>query len=323
MSDSLIKTLLRLSEASPPAIIPGDVAKVYTGPEFDRLLKDRIVVERAPATEWSTCPSCDCGLDVRPVRSVNGRMVAACPSDSSEDVTLDEEDLRTFEIDLPAVVRRMASDSGFETEPDEVADGVWFLGLGKSKQAVFVAPSAAVSQRSGIFRTLRLVASGQPIVVVTAALPAVERAHLADSGIQHVALQDVCGSADGSSFALDPTGLTPVLQGDPRLVLNKPRQSALLDGDTLSLAPRSFTLLWLLGEAAASDGRIVSATEIEKHLGNNRYIDRGAAADAIRELRKDLSRGRRSNRARRKLIVTRHSSGYQLDLPAPKIELVT
>lgn len=113
LSESLTRLLLRLSEAGEPAILPGGLAKSHFGPQFQGFLNRRLVIEQPPATDWPPCNSCECGLDARPVRAVDGRLVAACPFNSASDINLEEDDLRTFEINTSAVVKEIASTSGF------------------------------------------------------------------------------------------------------------------------------------------------------------------------------------------------------------------
>ncbi|MEX0853883.1 MAG: helix-turn-helix domain-containing protein [Bauldia sp.] len=319
MTESLPKLLLQLSEAGPPAILPGNLAKHHFGPDFDALLHQRLLKEAAPASEWATCASCECGLHARPVQRIDGRLVAACPLSAALDAELDEDDLRTFEIDIPAIVRRMASESGFGSEPEEVMEGVWLLGFMPDGRAVFVAPSPYATKHQGLIAVLRVRAGESPVTIVSA-MSSRREPRLADAGIHCVALQDACHDGPELSFGLDLQRLVPAASTKARLIVNRPGNSATLDGIEKLLSPRSFDVLWLLAVAAYEGHTCVSRSELAKGLWGAAPRGDRAVDDAVRDLRRQLGTGRSSSR--HSLIVTRQAEGYQLGLRPEEIRLI-
>lgn len=319
MTESLTRLLLRLSEGGPPAILTGSEAKRHFGGGFDALLAERLIVEQAPATDWPTCRSCECGMDARPIQNYSGRLVAACPLDASMDQDLDDDDLRSFAIDVLAVVTRIARDTGLSS-PEMVADGVWFLGVAPTGRAIFLAPSLAACRQPGLVPVLQARAREAPVTIVTAMLPPAER-RLADAGFHSAPIQDVLRDHTDGFFGLALERLVPVSNVAPRLVLNKSARDAIVEGKAASLSPRSFKVLWLLAEAATTDGRVVTRFEIEERVWGSTVVSKQAAADAVRGLRAELGRGGRSQTGPT-LILTRQTAGYQLDLRADQVLMI-
>src|SRR3954452_23175517 len=112
VTETLPKLLLRLIEAGASAELSGRQARRFFGPEFERLLARRVLVEQRPLETWSPCSVCTCAVEGRPIQTVEGRLVAACPLDAAEDVLLDEEDVRVFVIDRANIVQEIARASG-------------------------------------------------------------------------------------------------------------------------------------------------------------------------------------------------------------------
>lgn len=136
-------------------------------------------------------------------------------------------------------------------------------------------------------------------------------------------MQDVVRGEGPRPFALDPTLLLPASAIEPRLILNRRRQTITLDGSKLTLSPRSFKVLWLLAEAAQENRRVVTRAEIEKCLWGNRGMDKRATADAIRDLRERMRDGLGGHGDHANLIETRQTKGYLLTLSQAEIRLVS
>lgn len=322
MTESMIRLLLQLCEAGDPAILWGRQTKPYPGGELDRLLARGILIEEAPAVGWDVCASCECDLDVRPVQTVGGRLLAACPLDRMNDAVLDSEDVRTFSINTAALVREIAAASGFTGDPSMIAPGVWHVGLTYSKRVLFLALSRSAVMQSGLLATLRSIAKSSPISLLTPPIPAAEQDQFASAGVHSTAIVDVLAPSDGKfSFALSVTDLTPTATLDPTLILIKPRQSIMLKGHEMTLPPRSFDLLWLLSEVIAGGGGVVTRRQIEQHLWGSQIVSKTAAADAIRDLRQQLAAAPGYSREA-EFIETRHRKGYVLALSADAIQLV-
>lgn len=222
MTGSLPRLLLQLSEAGEPALLWGRQAKPYFGPAFDHLLECRLLVEEAPATEWDTCKDCECGLEYRPILETNGHHVATCPIDQRSCLVLDADDLRSFRIVPAELVRKIATASGFCTEPSEVAKAIWHLGITPNKRAVFLALSRTAVLQTGLLPLVRGIAQSSPVTLLTPELRAADRSPFINAGLHVVPTDKYLGTnANGVSFALQLNRLTPSPDVAPVLILNK------------------------------------------------------------------------------------------------------
>jgi len=323
MTDCLARLLLRLSEAGEPAILWGRQAKPHLGRDFERLLDQGLLVEDAPATEWNVCSSCECDLDVRPIQQIDGRHVAACPLDQKSDLILDAEDLRSFRIGVLALVREIASASGFSNEPSETAAGIWNLGLTPSKRAAFLAPSRTAALQPGLVAALRMAARSLPITMIAPALSAAEQLRFAEAEIHLVTARDVIGLGDGTApFAIDLARLAPTPSFKPRLVIARLAKSVILDGANCALSEQSSKLLCLVAARARTDKPFVSTRDIEQEIwGSSIHRVSRSARDVVRELRDSLATGASDPAAVRQLIENKRNRGWRLALTADEIDL--
>ena len=313
MIETLPRLLLRLSEAGEPAILWGRQAAPHAGRDFERLVDGGVLVEQAPATEWDVCPACDCGLDARPVQLVNGRHIAVCPTDRRSDVDLSDDDLRSFRIHPPALVREIATASGFGDELSPVTAGVWHLGQTSSQRALFLALSRDGVLLPGMIGLMRSIARLLPIMLIAPAMAADDQARFIEAGISVVSTGG-CIDADATGFAIDTATLETAPTFEVQLVIFSLSQRVVLDGIEMHIPQQPFKLLVMLAEAVG--GRKVYLTPHEIEAENS---GRGAA-DLVRELRGFLSEGRRGRGA--DLIKTRRSpTGYFLALAPEGFEL--
>ena len=319
MTETLAAFLWRLSEGGVPAVLPGNLAKDHFGPAFDTFLGCRIIVEKAPITEWSTCDSCECSLGQRPIQAVGRRLVATCPMDAARDTLLDAGDTRQFDIDIGRLIAETAAQSGFKS-PEMVTDAVWHLSA-MASGALFAIPSIAGWRMPGLMQNLRAWARGSPMLVVGAPCPESERQRISEAGVHWLAAQDVLPLSDPKRpLALDLNRLRLSIAADPRLVLNKAEQSVTIDGNVCKLSPQLFSLLEVLAESASSDGRVVLRRDIEERLWGNRAPRKTSIGEAIRSLKDLLDRCRQKKTP--ELITNRHAQGYQLELPATAIRII-
>jgi len=322
MSANLVKLLLQQSEGGEPAVLWGRVAKPHFGHEFNRLLGQRILIEEVPAESWSTCSNCECGLDARPIQHINGRIVAACPFDAGSDAVLERDDLRSFRIDVAALMRAVASASGFAAEPGEIIKGVWYLGAAVPGQAVFAAPAMASAQRSGLIPALRATTGDARMMLLAPQLSGSEIGRFVDAGIQLVRFCDSIGANPDAPFALAIPVRAVARRGAPRLVVMCSQQTVRLDGAEIRLPQRPFIALLTLAEAAAAGRPVVGRGELEKRLWGNHAVDKRLAADAIRDLRKKLASVNPRAKNTGSLIETRTTLGYALALPGEAIQII-
>jgi hypothetical protein len=323
MTDCLARLLLRLSEAGEPAILWGRQAKPHLGRDFERLLDQGLLVEDAPATEWDVCSSCECGLDVRPIQHFDGRYVAVCPLDQKSDLILEAEDLRSFRIGVPALVREIASASGFSNEPSETAPGIWNLGLAPSKRGAFLALSKSAALQPNLVGALRTIARSSPITMIAPALSLAEQLHFAEAEIHLVAVEDVIGPGDSiAPFAIDLARLEPPPSFKSRIVIARSAKSVILDGVSRTLSDQSFELLCLLAERASTDNPFATPRDVEARIwGDSIHRVSRAARDVVRELRDALAADTLEPDAVRQLIENKRNRGWRLTLGAAEIDL--
>lgn len=317
MTESLIKLLLRLSEAGEPALLWGRQAKPYLGRDFERLLASGILVEGAPATEWDVCHDCECDQDSRLIQEINGRFIAACPYNHHSDTVLDAQDLRSFRIVMPGLVREIAVASGLSRVPTQVMPSTWHLGQTSSNREIFIVISTAGTMQSGLVATLRTISRSLPITIVMPTLPAADELHFAEAGIHTVGVSDAIGSRDGGlPFAIDLARLEPAAAFAPRLLISRSNKSVALDGVSKVLSEQNFKLLVLLAEHALKSPGVVDNRRIEDHLwGSNIHRITSGVRDPVRALRDALAAGSTVPKTVRALIGNRRDpNGYRLGL---------
>ncbi len=309
MTETLPRLLLRLSEAGDPAILWGRQAAPHAGRDFERLLDHGVLAEQAPSTEWDVCPACDCGLDARPIHQVNGRHIAVCPTDRRSDFVLDDDDLRSFRIHPPSLVREIAMASGFGDEPAPVAAGVWHLGETSAQWALFLALSRDAVLQPGMIGLMRLVARSVPITVIAPAMAADELARFVDAAIAVIPI-DGCLGRNAVGFAIDLSTLESAPALEPHLVIFRQSQRVILGGNELHVPQQPFKLLVKLAEAVGTRKGHLTPQEIEAENSGR------SAGDLIRDLRNALHDDQKT------LIRTRQSpTRYFLGLAPGEFDL--
>jgi len=313
MTEPLPRLLLRLSEAGEPAILWGRQAASYAGRAFDRLLERGVLIEQVLATEWDVCPACDCGLETRPIQQVNGRHIAVCPTDRRSDVALGEDDLRSFRIHPLALVREIATASGFGDAPSPITAGVWHLGQTSNQRALFLALSRDGVLQPGLVGLMRSITRALSITVIAPAMAADDLVRLVEAGISVVSMED-CMGGNAAGFAIDLATLEYAPAVKPLLVIFRHGQRVILDGIEMHIPQQPFNLLVRLAEAVGGRSGYLTPHQIEAENSGR------GAADLVRELRRSLSekwQGRGAN-----LIKTRRSpTGYLLALALEEFDL--
>ena len=322
MTRNLAHLLLRRSEAGEPAILWGREAQAFLGAEFDRLIAQRILSARAPAEEWQVCEACVCEFPFRPIEVIGGRTVAVCPRDRASDVVLEAEDLASWEISIPALMREIATASGFTGKPSEVVPHVWHLGRTAATRQVFIAISREAALQPGLVGLIRLLNWSSEISLIVPLPSAAEQMHLAEAGM-HVICTHECFPDSLSSFALDLARLEPQTRSAPRLAISRSAKSVTLDGNPKSLPEQSFKLLLLLAEQALKSPAIVENRRIEDHLwGTNLHKITSEVREPVRALRDALATGSADPKSVRALIENRRNpNGYRLVLAPDAIQL--
>lgn len=160
-----------------------------------------------------------------------------------------------------------------------------------------------------------------PVTIVGPSVAPADELRLVAANVYFVPTTHAFG-IDRSALALDQSCLAPPATTAPRLTLNRPRRTLVLDGQEIQAAPRPFSLLWLLAESIVKGGGVVSQRQIESHLWGKQAISRTAVGDAVRDLRDVLDAIPQSEGVASELIENRQGQGYLLNLSAEDIELV-
>lgn len=319
MTEHLAGLLLRLCEAGEPSILWGRLAKPFLGREFDRLLSRGVLVEEAPAEEWDVCSDCECGQDSRIIQTIDGKLIAACPIDHHSDVVLEAEDLRSFRIDPVALVREIAGTPNLNGNPAPVLPGVWHLGVGPAKRALFVVLARRDLVAPGLIAALQRV-DKLSITIVGPAVPPAERLRFADASIHYVSIIEALRVEDGG-FLLEERQLMPHTLIAPRLTVYVQESRIVLDGKNLELSDQNFKLMSLLAEEVSMGRVLVSHEAIaakiwpgKKHAANT--------AEFVRNLRNALKPIIDKKPKALPLIQAVPKTGYRLALDAAEVMIV-
>ena len=322
MTDSLTSLLLRQSEVAERPILWGGQAAPRFGRQFDRLIERGALVELAPATEWSVCASCECGMDARIVREINGQLRALCLLDPACDAILEPDDLRAFRIDPERLVGLIAEASGFAGPPELLAPDLWRLGRLASGRSVVVGFAARAIYQPGIVLLLKAAANGAAVTVVAPDPGPAIRLRFIEAGIDLVELRSTLLPTVGTVDRLDPAMLEPRIVG-PRLVIERRARRASLDGRSIHLSDQLFALLLFLAQRALDGPETVDFRVIEDHVwGAGIHRISSGIREPVRALRDALAADAKDRRAARALIEnTRNPNGYRLNLPAAEIAI--
>ncbi len=312
MTETLVKLLLRLSEAEHP-VLWGRVAAPHFGREFDRLLGQGVLVEERPAETWEVCGACECGLGFRPIQEIDERKVAVCPLDRHADVHLSDDDIRSFHVDPTLLAGLIGAASGLDKSPEIVLPGVWRLGTLSGTQAIFLALSVSAATQPALLGMLIKASRGAaPTLVAPTGIPAENRQLFDDAGIHVVAVLDALGDDPGAPFALRAGMLVPTIA--PKLRLDRARLAVTLFGADGTLARQPFDLLWILAEAG---GAVVEHRAILARLWSQPRT-KAAVNDAVRDLREGLVKIAPRGEG---VIETKMGQGYRLALDPGEIAL--
>jgi DNA-binding winged helix-turn-helix (wHTH) protein len=314
MTATLTALLLQLSEGS-ARLLWGRVARRHYGPGFDRLLAAGVLTERPPAEEWSTCPHCDCGFDVRPIQRIGDRIVAACPFDASSDTELEEDDLRDFRIDPERLLALVARASGFAEPLEPLAPDLWRLGRLASGRCIVVGITAGALDHAGIVLLLKAIAGGGPITVLAPDPGPAIRLRFHEAGIALVDLRSALKASGHGVDAFEPMALEPVGPA-ARLVIKRRAREVTLDGRSVHLSEQLFALLLFLAERALDSPATVEIRAIEDCVwGASLHRIASSVRDPIRALREALAAGAADEAAARSTIVyKRNPNGYRISI---------
>ena len=188
MIESLARRLLRLSSGGLPLILSGRALQDHLGPELDRALYRRVLVELPSLDEWPPCAGCDQECEARPIRELDGRLIAMCPHNSTSDEVLSDDDVRQFRLEAEELCLALREDSSLDGDgPKELAPGIWLIGQTPSKTrplASSLSHSRLASGAATIIAMLKRVAGSRPVSLLLAGQADLElRLALEDAGV--------------------------------------------------------------------------------------------------------------------------------------------
>lgn len=323
VSGSLASLLLRQSEGGQEAVLWGRDAAPHFGPAFDRLLAAGVLVERAPATSWSTCRRCDGTCDAREIVELDGELVAECPHYRNETVRLARHEVRSFSIDVGTLVAELARTSSLAGEHELVDDGIWLLGRVQGGRYAFLVTSGLAFVGPAF---MTLIASRAPaaeaILVLPAMAPASVMRPFRDAGCDIVTLEQVL-AADG--IRLDVSAFIPRSRTEVRLIIDTEGRTATLDGHLLDLTAQPYRLLLALARAARTHRGFVGTRELEVaiYAGATQPAAR-LLSDIVRDLRDRMGKSLTGSEATaiRALVENKPPGQYRLTLGQEEIALL-
>jgi len=312
----MITTLLKLlNDAGDAAVLSGSVARRYSGPIFDRLLKARVLVEQAPLEDWDLCIGCECGLLARPVRPHGDRFRADCPLDASRDVFLEPDDLRAFEIGVAVLMHEIGAAAGFDPSPVEIIKGVWCLGKTLSGRGIYYCLNLASLDRSSLIAVIRQSNKTGRATIITQNASSVSKQWLQEAGIDHAKAEDVVKSAENRlGFVFDHQALDAAT-GVPELIVRSEIAQIEWQGRSVTFTHQIFPVFLRLLEKTQSRDRIASGPFLEDNTGRE-------AKDLIRELRDQMKTVGFSDAESKSLINTARNRGYFLGVDAENISVI-
>lgn len=304
--------LKRLSELGSDALITGSLLRRYPEPVLRRLLSRRILIERAKVDVWPVCAHCDCGLDGRPIREINGQLVACCPHDPGEDEVLEPEDRQRFVIDPPALVHAAAAASGFGA-PEEIMPRIWLFGALPSGRLVLLAIAPDALEPAGAVLAIQTATASAPVTMIMPQISAADQLRLREAGLHAVPMSDCILDDSTGCGVIDAQRLEPP-SAIPRLFVDLARQAVRLDGRRLDLPPQMFALFRILAEQARKRDPLVRKQDIEAQTGR-------PSNEIIRDLRRSLVACGLPSEMAAALIVTVRPRGYRLGLATSEISI--
>lgn len=320
MTDTLPKLLLRLSEAGAPATLSGREARRFYGPAFDRLLARRVLVEQEPLRMWSPCSTCECDIGGRPIQTVFGRLVAACPLDAAKDVVLNGEDVRAFETGRASIVQEIARASGLAEPPMQLLPDVCQVTTLPSGEAVIMIQNETVACDPLLVAALRArVRGSRGVILLPSGISSELALQLSDAGFRVIATSNLLKP----DWSIDFSSINDDAASDTRLVISCSTKSVEMDGTAISLPDQPFRTLVLLAEAARAGGGSVDKLQIEKRLWRGlRMPDSREVRDIVRDLREALRVADRKVDLSKLVDTKRNPTRYRLLLEAKDVSLL-
>ena len=156
----------RLNKTGARPEVSGRLLRRFPEAEINKLLRARILIEDRKIDSWGTCAHCDCGYDARMIQEIDGKLVACCPLDPSQDVILEPNDLTRYLIDGEQLIAAIAAAGKLTGTPAVISAGLWSMGKAATGRSIFLCRSPRDVFAPGISMLLKSLAGGTPPIVV-------------------------------------------------------------------------------------------------------------------------------------------------------------
>lgn len=316
-----------LSETGSQGSLSGRALSCFCEDDIDRLVRSRVLTERSKADTWGVCSTCNCGINARPIRSIDGKLIATCPLDATEDIQLDCEDLRRFVINADRLVEAIAISGGFTRSIEQIVDGLWFAGRSPQGFSLALCPDSETLKSAGAIIALKTIAGDTPLVVITPAPDAPTRMRFHEAGLRAIDIDSVIISDPSGTERLAteliripaPLQLATARATEvvpKRLTISRSRRTVCLDSKVFIPSPAVFACV--LGAAL----KVVSGQVLLTHQELYELTNRTNHRDVIKELRDQLEGLGLSREICRAFVKTIHGRGVTIDILPEEIEIV-
>ncbi|CUH59091.1 helix-turn-helix domain-containing protein [Thalassobacter stenotrophicus] len=296
----------RLNKTGARPEVSGRLLRRFPEAEINMLLRTRILIEDRKIDSWGTCAHCDCGHDARMIQEINGKLVACCPLDPSQDVFLEPADLIRYRIEGEKLIAAIAAAGKLTGTPAVISAGLWSMGVAATGRTIFLCRSPRDVFAPGISMLLKSLAGGTPPIVVFDEIDQASGIRLRDMEIDAHEVVEILRTDGNGVEVVSFDGLLPP-SDRVRLIIDRSIPSVMLDGRVLDMSVQMVAVLVLLAEQACRRDPIIKKQIIEAETGR-------PPNEVIRDLRKALVAPGAPASTAKELIATVHGVGYRLGL---------
>lgn len=304
----------RQNKAGARPEVSGRLLRRFPEAEINKMLRARILIEDRKIDSWGTCAHCDCGYDARMIQEINGKLVACCPLDPSQDVFLEPADLMRYRIDGEPLIAAIAAAGKLTETPAVISAGLWSMGKAATGRSIFLCRSPRDMFAPGISMLLKSLAGGTPPIVVFDEIDQASGIRLRDMEIDVHNVSELLRADGNGGEMISFDGLLPA-GNRVRLIVHRSSQAVTLDGRVLDLPSQMLALVRLFAEQAVGPDPRLKKQDIEINTGRE-------PKEIFRDLRNALI-GCGLRRAEvDELFVLVRGIGYRLALNREEIEIV-
>ena len=296
----------RLNKTGARPEVSGRLLRRFPEAEINKLLRARILIEDRKIDSWGTCAHCDCGYDARMIQEIDGKLVACCPLDPSQDVILEPNDLTRYLINGEQLIAAIAAAGKLTETPAVISAGLWSMGKAATGRSIFLCRSPRDVFVPGISMLLKSLAGGTSPIVVFDEIDQASGIRLRDMEIDVHNVSEVLRADGNGGEMISFDGLLPP-RDRVRLIIDRSIPSVMLDGRVLDMSVQMVAVLVLLAEQACRRDPIIKKQIIEAETGR-------PPNEVIRDLRKALMAPGAPASTAKELIATVHGVGYRLGL---------